>query len=308
MYQPVVHGSQAAPRNTKRAFLLTGTAYKGKAVCYNFDITDAIAEHSTGTIATLTAAISAWCDARRVQVEAPSYQNNLNFAGVVDEVSDGKVGPAWILIHEPGSICEIYAKSVATVGSRNTGQLMNFLMDYASTASVVGTAVGTANGEFYDGGFPGVGAAQLLAEGAAANYYMAELQTGPPSGGVQRYSIVSTSPGVTIITHGVVLISAAAAGTVVAALLSVAAGKFVGQHLQIRIAAAAGTATLEFQPRVSIADGVTALLSLENGTVANCWNQAATTWAFLTGATNDRVDAKWDGVQWYCVGTPPRTA
>lgn len=307
----VVHGNSAAPRNTKRTFLISGTVYKGRGVCYNWDITDATAEQTSGG-SSISAGITVWCDARRVQVEAPDYGNNVHFAGVVDEASDSKTGPCWITVHEPGSICEIYAKSAATVGSaspyRNTGQIMNFLVDYSSTLSTPVAAVATSNGEFYDGGFLGTGAAQLLAENSAGTYCMAQLLTGPPSGGIQRLSLLSTLAGVTVIKHGVVLMSAAAAGTVIACLISVGSGSFVGQHLLFKMAAAAGTATLECQPRISVAAGVVAAHSLESYGGANQYYIAATTWALLTAAANDRVDLVWDGVKWIGSGTPAVTA
>jgi len=184
-----VHGA-AAPKDTQRVFLISGTANTGYGVCYNADIVDAVAEESSGA-ATISAPIDKWCDARRMQVERPTFRNAMHFAGVVDDASDGVVGPNWITIHKPGSICEIYAGTVAsagiTAGVAEGTKILGFCIPTGSLGAVLTAyvSVGYDQGSFVGPALPGEGAALVLAEGAASAKYMAQLMTGKPCGGVQ---------------------------------------------------------------------------------------------------------------------------
>lgn len=285
-----VHGG-AATKRTKRVFLASGTAYEGYAVCYNWDAVDVNAENE----AVISAPIANWCDARNVMVEAPSYLNNMHFAGVVDKASDGIVGPNWILIHEPGSICNIYTASAISVGSggaRNTGNTLTFTISHTSVAAAQGN-----NAKFVYSGLPGEGTASIMAEGAASvpsdTYLkMAKLQTGEPSGGVfvlGSTATVSCMQATTMVHHGRVMLTEAIV-TAAAAFISIGAGTFVGQRLIFSGVAAAATAvlTLDFYhgyvPNLSAEYlGATPYISANHVNLT-----AAGSWA----------DLEWDGEYW----------
>src|SRR3989338_10680983 len=163
MSQGIVGGGGVLTK-TRRVFYRTGTANAGYAVNYNFDAVDITAESESLSGATATD----WCDARRVQVEDPSFENNLHFAGAIDKVSDGVVGPNWILIHEPGSICQIHAAITvdhrdASVASANAGTMLTF----GVCTNSVGAAHTTApyiNGQWQKYGLPGEGSAMVRSE------------------------------------------------------------------------------------------------------------------------------------------------
>ena len=277
MYQPYIHGSQAAPRNTKRAFLLSGTAKKGYGLCYNHDIIDATAEQSTGS-STISASIATWCDARKVQVELPSVNNALHFAGVIDEASDGKVGPCWVVIHEPGSICEIYAGSIASsqiTGGVAGNKVMTFCVAVNSVGAVATAfvSVGYANGAYVGPALYGAGAALLLAEGVASTYYMAELLTGRPSGGYEFITVKGEDVGQAsaaapyLIRHGVI----EAYSSTGAATLSINVPAFPGAELIIK--GYTGTSDIVISGNMA-----RAAVSLEN------WSFAAAGVATITAA------------------------
>jgi hypothetical protein len=236
---------------TKRVFLASGnTAYTGYAVCYNHD---AVAQTVEAYAMTVLTAITDWCDARRVQVEAPSQNNNVNFAGVVDRQSNGVVGPNWILIHEPGSICNVATSAVISIGttSQNETAYLNFTVGMNSAASYT-----SLNGKFTYAGFAGAGAAQILEENAANGLAMAQLLEGPQSGGVQAIGTVVTITAIAnvsdcpLIRHGVVTLTACNLDTTDADLftcgLSVPTHNYPGQRLLIKTAASttASTATI----------------------------------------------------------------
>ena len=233
---------------TKRVFLASGTAYTGYAVCYNYDAVGVTAENDT--LSTLTA-ITDWCDARRVQVEVPNIKNNANFAGVVDEASNGVVGPNWILIHEPGSICEVATSAVISIGTPGTAPcpILNFTVGNNSVTDYT-----DQNGKFWLQGLPGAGAAQILEENDGSDgRVMAQLLTGPQSGGVQvvgtavTISALCVSSDAPLIKQGVVCLTALNldAADPAAAPISLALSTptaFPGQRLIIK-GAGATTAT-----------------------------------------------------------------
>ncbi|KKK88294.1 hypothetical protein LCGC14_2744640, partial [marine sediment metagenome] len=155
---------------TKRVFLLAGTAKEGYAMCYNFDAFDVTAENVTQTTPAISKAD--FNDARRVMVEPPNTGNNMHFAGVVSYKSDGVVGPNWIEIYEPGSICDIYASVDCDHGSSgvspNSWQVLTFDVNLTTASS----------GKWRDHGLPGSGAAVVLQDVSRAStngLIMAEL-------------------------------------------------------------------------------------------------------------------------------------
>ncbi len=249
------HGNAAAPRNTKRVFLISGTANRGMALNYNYDIIDATAEQSSGG-STISAGVTTWCDARRVQVETPTRLNNMHFAGVVDESSDGKTGPGWVTIHEPGSICEIYATGVCSAGVsavQNLGDTLTYNVAFNSAGTYSTTTVLHPNGAFSFSGLPGAGTARVLSEVSAAGadsqaYAMAELLTGEQSGGVQVLATTATVScfvaTVTCIKHGRVVLSTATVSAHADSLISIGLPTFVGQELIIGPVAASATVPL----------------------------------------------------------------
>jgi len=258
---------------TRRVFLVSGTAREGYAVCYNWDAQNVTAENDT----LANASAPYWCDARRVMVEAPSYNNHMHFAGVVAKESDGVVGPNWISIHEPGSVCNIYAAAAASAGiggDKNTGDMLTFGVAVNSVG-----AADTDNGKFIGPGLPGEGSAILLSEGSANGLRMAQLLEGPPSGGYQTLSYTTTLAGTTVIIHGFCELEsvAAAAG---AASIPVADGQFVGQTLVIKQGSApVNTVTISFDGQV-IASTLVAVT------------------AASLDASGEFVCLRWNGTKW----------
>jgi len=291
-----VHGGSAAPRKTKRVFLLSGTANEGEAVCYNWDALTVTAENDTlsGNLATNSAAD--WTDARRTMVEVPSQGNNLHFAGVVDRASDGVVGPNWITIHEPGSVCKVRTVSTVSIGIGSTGSMnqADAMLTFNISTNSVGGA-GTNNARFEIGGFMGEGSATLLAEGTASvpndSYLkMAHLHEGPPSGGVQGGSLITLAlaDSSVLIPHGVINMDNTDLTTEAetAATISVNAGKFVGQKLAFIGPTAANSVAVA----VSFLTGVIPMSSV--------------TFISVTQATlsdpAEFLTMEWTGARWLC--------
>lgn len=228
-----IHGN-AAPTKTKRVFLRTGTAKEGFAVCYNFDAVGVDAENNALTTSygrALGTTLNYYNDARRLMVEPPNYQNGIHFAGVVAHESHDVEGPNWITIHEPGSICKIYAVpsagganlatalthpyiSTGASGSAQTTAAALHILNYtisctSARASIVDGEpyMSGYNGQFCFPGMPGAGAAICLeaaVENSAdtawdqSNLIMAELMEGPPSGGVQTISFGSSVSSIVV--------------------------------------------------------------------------------------------------------------
>jgi len=289
MSQGIVGGGGVLTK-TKRVFYRAGTANAGYAVNYNFDAVDIAAEGETISGATATD----WCDARRVQVEDPAFENNLHFAGVVDKVSDGIVGPNWILIHEPGSICQIHTAITvdhrdASVASANAGTMLTF----GVCTNSVGAAHTTApyiNGQWQKYGLPGEGSAMVLeAATTASALIMAELMTGPPSGGRQYIPLmINAIAGVTVTYHGVTFISSEAGSSVVGSAV-IGAGTFIGQRKIIEVdGALTGVGW-----KVSFANGFTPNLSGEY--LSNAPLVAATAVTLISGSF---LDMNWNGAKW----------
>lgn len=275
--------------NTQRVFYRSGTAYEGYAVCWNFAAASIAAEGET-----IGYASSAdWCDARRVQVEDPSFMNNMHFAGVIDGASNGVVGPNWILVHRPGSICKVHTAITvdhrdASVTSANSYQMLTF----GVCTNSVGIAHSTApyiNGQFQKYGLPGTGTVQVLeAATTASALIMAELLTGPQSGGRQYVPNLATAIyGITVTYHGVTFLSSETGATTVGSC-AIGDGSFVGQRKVFELDGSVTGVTV----KVSF-NGYTANLSAEYlGAAAVV---AVTACTLISGSF---LDMQWNGAKW----------
>ena len=172
----VQYGATQSP--TKRVFMTyTAAVSAGYPVCYDFDNVNTYQNESTSAIALTTAA-----ESRRLCVEKPSVFNNNHFAGAIAKDYAANTMGQWIEIYPPGSICNIRLCSVieahmeVTGTGFNTGELLTFEVDQWF---------------FHKAGFPGKGSAEILQIASGPNLCMAELQTGPQSGGYQTLSVYS---------------------------------------------------------------------------------------------------------------------
>lgn len=226
-----VHGGGVVPAITERVYYTgSDTLLEGYALCYNFNASDVSAENLV-----LSAGADEECAARRLQVAKPSYLNSLHFAGVVSGKCTGFVGPGWVEINKPGSVCNIFCNADADqagTNSVNTGQVLTF-----------------STGQYYFkyAGLPGAGAALVLQDvdrSTTAGLVMAELLVGYPSGG---YNIVISSQmfaGATVSTGGsvtkfppagITALHVTALTADVTLLLKGAMGKWVGQTKIFRV-------------------------------------------------------------------------
>lgn len=193
-----VHGGGTSPAIVRRVYYIgTDTLREGYALCYNFDVADETAEALTLSLAESLVETPA----RRLQVEKPTWKNSFHFAGVVSDKSNGVTGPGWVEINCPGSICNIYTfincdhehanlNSGANVAS---GQIINFTAEQYY---------------FAFSGFVGSGSAIVLRDidrSSTAGLVMAELVTGPPSGGVQSIQSVHMADAGAVCLGGSIL-------------------------------------------------------------------------------------------------------
>jgi hypothetical protein len=164
---------------------------EGYPLCYNFDSIDRSAENIS--LPTGQEGADDASPARHIQVEKPSMENALWFAGVVTGKYAGFTGPGYIEINMPGSICNVWcganvdhaeetlAKTTTGTGIA-TGQIVTF---------------GTNSYLFQYAGCEGEGSAMVLQDvdrSTTNGLVMAKLMTGPPSGGVQTmYSLNSST-------------------------------------------------------------------------------------------------------------------
>ena len=232
-----VNGGGTSPTYTRRVYYIgTDELLEGYALCYNFDASDVSAENLT-----LSAGVAEECPARRLQVEKPSVNNCVHFAGVVSNKSAGVTGPGWVEINLPGSVCNIYAAASvdhgATGTGMNTGQMLTFSTDQYY---------------FKYTGVPGSGSAIVLQDvdrSTTNGLVMAELQTGMPSGGFQLVTsahtagVISDGGVLSIAPFGVTAIDSTgftAARALTAALtccLLVGDGEWIGQTKQFQLLA-----------------------------------------------------------------------
>ena len=195
-----VHGGGMTPLITQRVYYTgTDTLYEGYALCYNFDAYHVSAENLNASLWNLDTAVSEPCSARRIQVEKPSLNNCVHFAGTVSAKSNGVTGPGWVEICLPGSTCNVYVNADCDHGSSgvgmNTGQTLTFTIDQYY---------------FKYTGVPGTGSALILQDvdrSTTAGLAMAELMTGPPSGGYQVVASTHFSTAVVVSTGGAVCVA-----------------------------------------------------------------------------------------------------
>jgi len=172
MFTNTIHGGAAPSMTTSVYYTGSDTLCEGYTLCYDFNAADVNQENVAQTSPDVGE--DCWADARRVLVEKCTESNKIHFAGVVAAQSDGVTGPGWVTIHVPGSICNVYANSDCDHedgAPRASGQVLNVCV-----------------GQYYmkTGGWCGSGSAMVLQDidRSTAGLVMAELQVGPPSGGV----------------------------------------------------------------------------------------------------------------------------
>jgi len=211
------------------------------------------------------------------------------------------IGPNWITVHVPGSVCKVYTGAAvsANIGAdQNYGPTRTFTV---AMTSVQGAD--TANGEFNYTGLVGEGTAILLSEGAASvpndSYLkMAELMVGPPSGGVQTQTLISVDAAASAvyINHGVINLQKTDTAADTNGTISVPNGEFIGQHLLVRgpLAAASVAVNVDFGTRM-----VGALLSTESLAAT----PVITVLGVQLSAPTHYCDVMWNGVKWVDQGS-----
>jgi len=259
-------GGGAAPSLTESVYYTgTDTLLEGYALCYDFNAADVNSENVTLT--DLDVGEEYWNDARRVLVEKPQEGNKMHFAGVVAKRSDGMTGPGFVTIHKPGSICNVYAASDCDheeAAGLASGQILNF--------------VAGANGyQWEDDGFMGTGAAMVLQDvsrASTAGLIMAELMTGPPTGGIidcdgtAADGSVSTVLSMVPCWSGVYRFSdgaSASAGVIMSTNILVADGNVIGKKFKIE----ADAALISTAYSIVISTVAKAFYSTYDGTVAS---------------------------------------
>lgn len=327
MIQSYIHGGGAVPIKTKRVFLKENTVYEGFAVCYSFDAKGVTAENeSVASTAAFGTTYSKWCDARRLLVEIPDYENGIHFAGVVAKESHGVVGPNWITIHTPGSICNIYSLASAGAGitatdalnSSNTtvagARMLTYSIACNSTAK---TSISSYNGTFVWAGYAGEGSVRPLQ--AVTAYHggdtawdskqlvMAELMMGPPSGGVQLVAFGSSISSAVVTTDtdhnwakvltpigvSVITIGGAAPTTTAYAYISWLNGTYFGQRKGFFVpVVAAGTAP-------ALAGPATNTFLMGASTAAAVRPTGVTSAIAFGSVARDFIELTWTGGQWY---------
>lgn len=322
-----VHGGQAVPIKTKRVFLQSGTAYEGFAVCYKVNAVNVTAENEAMVTASKAYGSGAWCDARRLLVAAPDHTNAIHFAGVVAKESHEVVGPNWITIHTPGSVCKIYSlSSGASAGAgitatdpihssftttANIARVLTYTIACNSTAN---TYISSYNGAFVYAGYPGEGSVKCMEQTTAYHggdttwdskcLVMAELMTGQPSGGVQLVawgsSISSAVLSVddshdwarvlTPIGISVLTVAATKPTSTAYGFISIGAGTFIGQKKGFYVpVVAAGTA-----PALAYVKMVVGA-----STVAAVRGTTVTSVIAFGSVAGDFVEIEWLGSYWY---------
>ena len=293
MITQAVHGGGTSPTITRRVYYTgTDTLLEGYALCYNFDSYDQSAEALSTHLTTGDFGVDDPDPARRLQVEKPSVNNCVHFAGTVSEKSNNVVGPAWVEINMPGSVCNIYAFASADHGSTgvgmNTGQVLTF-----------------TTGQYYFRytGLPGTGSAIVLQDvdrSTTAGTVYAELMTGIPSGGVQVVAstettgVVSAGGVLCIAPFGVTILDSTAMTTCIdftAALtccLLAADGGWYGQKKVFK--AVKSTTTAHW--------AITGSTTNQMNSSALVATTAASYTASMSAGTANVVTAIWTGASW----------
>lgn len=286
MFTNMIHGG-AAPNLTESVYYTgTDTLKEGYALCFDFNAADVNSENVALTA--INVGEECWNDARRVLVEEPQEGNKMHFAGVVAKESDGMTGPGWVTIHRPGSICNVYAASNCDheEGSGySSGQILNFV-------------AGASAYQFEDGGFMGCGAAMVLQDvdrSSTAGLVMAELMTGPPTGGIIDVDGIAATGSVSAIIsmvpvwHGEYRFSdgaAASAGVIISTNILAAAGNCIGKKFKLK-----GDAAL-------ISTAVSIVVSTVAKACYSTYALAATSALCAVSADGDYFTFEFDGAKW----------
>ena len=287
-----VHGGGVTPVLTQRVYYTgTDTLKEGYALCWNFDASDVTAENLT-----LSAGVDEECAARRLQVEKPSLNNCAHFAGVVNARFDGFVGPGYLEINRPGSVCNIWGDVSADHGSTgtgmNTGQMVTFTI-----------------GQYYFQriGLPGAGSAIVLQDVDRATVnglIMAELCTGLPSGGLQivasteAAAVISAGGVLCVAPFGVTLLDSTAMTTCIdftadlTCCLVDADGGWIGQRKVFMTTVSTGTAG--FAVTLSHAVHVTSSTLV----ITTAGSLTPTFSALISNLSPHVIDCRWTGSTW----------
>jgi hypothetical protein len=296
----------------------TGTdeLQEGYALCYNFDSIDRSAENIS--LASGQEGADDESPARHIQVEKPSMENAMWFAGVVSAKYAGFTGPGYIEINMPGSICNIWCN--ANVDHAEETLLKTTTGTGIATGQIV--TFGTNSYAFTYAGCGGEGSAMVLQDvdrSSTAGLVQAKLQAGMPSGGFQNcYSVnsstymaaatsavgvaFSTGGSVHVPKCGVTQISYSVATADWTSLVSRNDGQWVGQTKIFKIAdsdvlgAAALTAGIDYLVTVSLATVI-------NTSLVGSDVPGSATVVFSLDTANDTLKCVWNGTSWEATQT-----
>jgi hypothetical protein len=149
-------------------------------------------------------------------VALPDNTNNMSFAGVAAENYVANSSGQWIMIYEPGSVCEVRASVAATIGG--------FLTCIAGGANA---------GKFGAAGFSGRGTVRVLQTITEAGLVLAEMIDGVESGLVETITTVAAGGAKTPMVGGITQFSGdALTGDVTATL---ADGVLYGQEKAFKV-------------------------------------------------------------------------
>lgn len=294
MFTNTVHGGAAPSMTTSVYYTGSDTLLEGYALCYDFNAADVNQENATQTSPNVGEEY--WADARRVLVEKCQEGNKLHFAGVVAACSDNTTGPGWVTIHAPGSICNVYADADCdheTSDGTASGQLLQVTVNSYAMTDVQG--------------FAGTGAAMVLQDidrDTTNDVIMAELQTGPPSGGyclATPGALISSASGFSLsaiisavpVYCGVYQFddgSAATNGNIISTDILSTDGNWGGQKLLFR-----GSATL-------ISNAVSAEVHAVNKGMSSTIASPLTSIAVNISADAEYMAIEFDGYMWQFLG------
>lgn len=260
---------------------------EGYALCYDYDN-----ENDYQNVTTADVDGSTWADSRRICVEKPSYANMCHFAGVVAEESANISAAGWITINLPGSVCNVYTSNNCDYGEGNVSTM--------PTLQTLNVRAGSYN--MKEGGYPGSGAAIVLQDidrSSTAGTVMAELQTGPPSGGLAYITALATAGANALsvnisscwAAHGMFII-AGCSDVDAAVSVTLSTGNFAGQHVHVLLAEqVSGGIDINTASGGEWANVAAGVLSKENG-----FGDIS---VYLSAA-NEWFDATWNGKYWLC--------
>lgn len=263
----ILYETQVRKIQRKIWFDGSGSLEKGQGLCYNRTV-----------VTSETGETAADKNGKRDKtVSLPSAANCLAFAGVTDQSYTAKTGGQWIIINEPGSVCEIY--------TGETSLALGF------ETMLICTITASNPGYFYAAGASkGKGNARLLSTVSAAGTCLAELMTGEESGLVEVIKPVAAGGAITLSKCGTTLID----GSLVSAAHctnTLANGTFIGQRKRIKVSVLIGASknfVLTVTSGVQL-DGATALASI------------------TFNAANEESELEWMGPHWKVIANAGAT-